>query len=76
MPLFADLPAGRTYERHGHGAAHSADLLGVRGLAVGTDDTLASGEILLLLLMFFELTNSLSVLESLLFFLVFNAFTL
>ena len=49
MPLFADLPAGSTHERHRHGAAHSADLLGVGGLAVGTDDTLAAGEILLLL---------------------------
>ena len=49
MPLFTDLPAGRTYERHGHGAVHGADLLGVRGLAVGTDDALAAGEVLLFL---------------------------
>ena len=49
MPLLTDLPAGSTHEGHRHGAAHSADLFGIGGLAVGTDDTLASGEVLLLL---------------------------
>lgn len=49
MPLLTDFPAGRTYERHRHGTAHSANLLGVGGFAVGTDDTLAAGEVLLLL---------------------------
>ena len=47
MPLFADLPAGSAHKRHRHSAAHSADLFSVRGLAVGTDDTLAAGEVLL-----------------------------
>ena len=47
VPLFAELPAGSTNQRHRHGAAHSADLLGVRGFAVGTDDTLTAGEVLL-----------------------------
>ena len=48
MPLFADLPAGSANEGHRHGTAHGADFLSVRGLAVGTDDTLATGEVLLL----------------------------
>ena len=47
MPLFANLPAGRPHERHRHGTAHSADLFSVGGLTVGTDDTLAAGEVLL-----------------------------
>ena len=49
MPLFTDLPTGSTYKGHRHGAAHGADFLGVGGLAVGTDDTLPAGEVLLLL---------------------------
>ncbi len=60
MPLFAELPAGSTHKGHRHSAAHSADFLGVGGLAVGTDDTLAAGEVLLLLLFcfpFFYLTG-------------------
>ena len=47
MPLFAELRAGGPYERNGHCAAHGADLLGVGGVAVGTDDALTSGEVLL-----------------------------
>lgn len=49
MPLFTDLPAGSAHERHRHGTAYGADLLGVCRFAVGTDDTLAAGEVLLLL---------------------------
>ena len=49
VPLFAELPAGSPHERHGHSTAHGADLLSVGGLAVGTDNTLAAGEVLPLL---------------------------
>ena len=54
MPLLTDLPAGSTYEGHRHGAAYGTDLFGVRGLAIGTDDTLAASEVLLELLVFFD----------------------
>ena len=47
MPLLTELRAGCTYERHRYGSAHGADLLGIGGLAVGTDDTLTAGEVLL-----------------------------
>lgn len=54
MPLLTELPAGSTNKRHRHCTAYGADLLGVCGLAVGTNDTLAAGEILLELLVFFD----------------------
>ena len=52
MPLFAEFSTGSAHEGHRHGAAHSADLFGVCRLAVGTDDTLAAGEVLLKLNLF------------------------
>ena len=54
MPLLADLPAGSAHERHRHGAAHGTDLFSVCRLAVGTDDALAAGKVLLELLVFFD----------------------
>ena len=52
MPLFAEFSAGNPHERHRHGAAHGADLFGVGGVAVGTYDTFAAGEVLLKLNLF------------------------
>lgn len=49
MPLFTELSAGSSHKGHRHGTAHGADLFSVGGLTVGTDDTLAAGEVLLLL---------------------------
>ena len=49
VPLFTELSAGSAHEGHRHSTAHGTDLFGVGGFAVGTDDTFAAGEVLLLL---------------------------
>ena len=76
MPLLTELPAGSTYERHRHGAAHGADLFGVGGFAVWTDDTLAAGEVLLSLDFGLHLTHIVGDLEILLLLFPLLAFSL